>query len=182
MKKIGFLLTILACFGSCKDPEARKPVSVKSGSFFEASVARNQELLKQEESRIKQLVQRDSLPVKISAHGFWYYYNHMDSSRVQMPEEDDLVTLNYNLRTLDEDTIYSKREIGLVTYKVDKQELFPGLRSAIKLMRQGETITFYFPSGLAYGYHGDDHKIGTNVPLISTVTLINIEKQTDSIH
>ena len=50
-----------------------------------------------------------------------------------------------------------------------------GLRDGIKLMKKGETITFLFPSHMAYGYHGDDKKIGTNEPLICTVTLNDIK-------
>ena len=53
-----------------------------------------------------------------------------------------------------------------------------GLRDGIKLMKKGETITFLFPSHMAYGYHGDDKKIGTNEPLICTVTLNDIKLDT----
>ncbi len=79
------------------------------------------------------------------------------------------------------DTIYPREEIGIIKYKVDKQELFPGLRNSIKLLKEMETATFMFPSSLAYGYHGDNNKIGINVPIKSTITLLKIEKQQDSI-
>ena len=52
-----------------------------------------------------------------------------------------------------------------------------GLRDGIKLMRKNETITFLFPSHVAYGYHGDDRRIGHNEPLICTVTLTNFEPE-----
>ena len=58
---------------------------------------------------------------------------------------------------------------------MDKQELFTGLREGLKLMRSGETVTFLFPSQKAYGYYGDENKIGTNVPLICEVTLLDIK-------
>jgi FKBP-type peptidyl-prolyl cis-trans isomerase len=48
-----------------------------------------------------------------------------------------------------------------------------GLREGIKLMHKKEKVIFLFPSQIAYGYHGDDKKIGTNIPLICTVTLHN---------
>ena len=72
-------------------------------------------------------------------------------------------------------------EIGVKTYVVDKEELFPGLRNSIKLLREGEAATFFFPSSLGYGYHGDNAKIGPNVPLIATINLLTLEKQVDSI-
>ena len=43
-------------------------------------------------------------------------------------------------------------------------------------MREGEMVTFLFPSHKAYGYYGIIDKIGANVPVKSTVTLKSIEK------
>jgi FKBP-type peptidyl-prolyl cis-trans isomerase len=57
---------------------------------------------------------------------------------------------------------------------MDKQELFTGLREGLKLMQAGETVTFLFPSQKAYGYYGDENRIGTNVPLICEVTVHSI--------
>ena len=62
---------------------------------------------------------------------------------------------------------------------MDKQELFTGLREGLKLMKPEESITFIFPSQTAYGYYGDDNKIGTNIPLICEVTLNTIIKNND---
>ena len=38
-------------------------------------------------------------------------------------------------------------------------------------------VTFLFPSHMAYGYHGDDRRIGTNEPIICTVTLNDIKNE-----
>ena len=61
----------------------------------------------------------------------------------------------------------------------DKQELFTGLREGLKLMKPDESVTFIFPSQKAYGYYGDDNKIGTNIPLICEVTLNTITQEND---
>ena len=52
-----------------------------------------------------------------------------------------------------------------------------GLRDGIKLMRKKETVTFLFPSHMAFGYHGDNDLIKTNQPLICTVTLNNFKPE-----
>lgn len=52
-----------------------------------------------------------------------------------------------------------------------------GLRDGIKLMRKNEKVNFLFPSHMGYGYHGDDKKIGTNQPLICTVTLRDFKSE-----
>ena len=73
------------------------------------------------------------------------------------------------------------KDVGLRKCVVSKLDLFPGLRNSVPLLKENETATFLFPSSLAYGYHGDNDKIGTNVPLKSTLTILKIEKQEDSL-
>jgi len=170
-----FFLIIL---NSCGQPEPRRPVQTKSGSFFKASVERSRKLLEDEESKIQEIIKLDSLKhYSHNASGSWYHYLAVNDSSAYTPQTDDLVVFNYDIMTLDNDTIYSKKDIGVVTYKVDKQELFQGLRDAVKLLKVNERATFLFPSSLAFGYHGDENKIGSNTPLKSTITILQIEKQ-----
>ena len=181
MKKLSYIL-VLILFAQCGGPEARRPVKVKSGSFLKQSVERNKELLAQEEKLIQALITSDSLHQYLSTDfGAWYYYEQQSAEDVLSPDTDDLVTLNYNMISLDNDTIYSKEEIGLIQFRVDKEDFFPGLRNGIKILKADEVATFLFPSSLAYGYHGDGNKIGTNIPVKSTISILAIEKSTDSI-
>ncbi|MEO1011719.1 MAG: gliding motility-associated peptidyl-prolyl isomerase GldI [Bacteroidota bacterium] len=173
-------LILFLFFLSCGEPEPRRPVKVNSGSFFKASVARSKALLVKEEKQIREIISKDSLHHYLqSASGSWYYYDIKNPDAEYTPQPDDLVRLTYNILSLENDTIYSSKEIGLLTYKVDKQELFPGLRNSIKLLKEKETATFLFPSSLGYGYHGDNNRIGINVPLKSTISILEIKKKTD---
>lgn len=176
IRYLSFLLLCMLVLG-CEGPEARRPVKVRSGSFLKESVERNRLLLSREEYLIEKRISADSLEgFKRSPDGFWYAYEDRDSTAYQ-PVEDDLVFLNYDLKTLNGDPLYTQEEIGTVSYRVDKQELFPGLRSAVRMLREGESATFFFPSALGYGYTGDNRRIGSNTPLMSTVTILNIEPQ-----
>ncbi|WP_149276931.1 gliding motility-associated peptidyl-prolyl isomerase GldI [Pareuzebyella sediminis] len=169
-------------FIGCGEPEPRRPVEVKSGTFFKESVERSKRLLAAEEEQIKAIMASDTAhEYDHSTTGSWFYYDVKNDQTDYYPQPNDLVTLSYNIVTFDNDTLYSKEDIGTITYMVDKEELFPGLRNSIKLIKEGETATFLFPSSLAYGYHGDNNKIGVNVPLKSTLTILNIEKQKDSL-
>ena len=174
-----FCLTFL--FLSCEGPQPRRPVEVKSGSFLKFSAERNKILLEMEKTQMEALIVRDSLHEYLSsASGFRYYYDRALPGEGYHPKPDDLVTLTYNLRTWNEDTLYRQEEIGIIRYKVDKQELFPGLRYSVKLLKEGETATFLFPSSLGYGYHGDDERIGPNVPLKATLEILEIEPQSQN--
>ncbi|NNE76932.1 MAG: gliding motility-associated peptidyl-prolyl isomerase GldI, partial [Pricia sp.] len=163
-------------------PEPRRPVKVKSGSFFKESVERSKQLLASEEKKIQEIIKNDTAhEYTHSASGSWYHYNVKIDETEYLPQPDDLVTLTYNIVDLENDTLYSKDDIGVLTYKVDKQELFPGLRNSVKLLKEGETATFLFPSSMVYGYHGDNKKIGINVPVKSTLSILKIEKQTENL-
>ncbi|SMG51330.1 gliding motility-associated peptidyl-prolyl isomerase GldI [Arenibacter troitsensis] len=180
MKNLIFLLLIVAVF-SCNGPEPRKPVKVKTGSILQKSVERNKDLLAKEEKHIMEIIKNDSLNTYFSSGiGSWYHYIHKSEQTDYYPKTDDLVTLQYNVMTFNNDTIYSKEDIGTITYKVDKQDLFPGLRNSVKLLKEKESATFLFPSSLSYGYHGDNNKIGVNVPIKSTITILNIDKQKEN--
>ena len=171
------LLTLMVT--SCKTPEARKPVNIKTGSFLDESITRNKKLSAKEESRILKIIEQDTIhDYKASDGGFWYYYHTRDTtSTVEFPKFGDHVSFSYQLNDLNDNVIYTKKELDTVSYTIDKEELFLGLREGLKLMKPGEIVTFLFPSYQAYGYYGDDNKIGTNIPLKAKVTLHTIERE-----
>ena len=110
-----------------------------------------------------------------SESGFWYYYNtKVEIDSLRTPDFGDIVNYDYDVKSLNGSIIYSKSDIKTQTYTMDKEELFTGLREGLKLMKTGETVTFIFPSQKAYGYYGDENKIGRNTPLICEVTVNSI--------
>lgn len=181
MRKAAYFLIFSLVVLSCKSPEARRPVSQKSGSFIDETIARNKEIVAAEESRILQIIEEDSTNNYISSpDGFWYYYEERDTLSSETPEFGDIVEFDYTIETLDGRNIYSTEELPTRTYAIDQEELFSGLRQGLKLMQEGETVTFLFPSHKAYGYYGDKKRIGTNVPIRSTVTLRDIEQENNN--
>ena len=175
-------LTILILITACGGPEPRKPVEVKSGSFIRESVERNKALLAQEEQVIKAIIEADTTNQYNSTDfGAWFSYNNQNQEESYQPKEGDIVKMNYDILSLQNDTIYSMDEIGEISYNVDREEIFKGLRLGVKILKEGEHVTFLFPSHLAFGYHGDNDKIGPNVPIKSNVTILKIEQTQDSI-
>jgi gliding motility-associated peptidyl-prolyl isomerase len=175
MSRIVTLIVCTLLLAACKSPEARRPVSSKSGSFIDASVARNIKLNEKEQSYIKRIMKENPSEDYIaSENGFWYYYNLKQADSLTSPDFGDIVNFNYNIKTLNGNIIYTKEDIKTQNYVMDKQELFSGLREGLKLMKPGETVTFMFPSLKAYGYYGDQNRIGSNVPLICEVSINSI--------
>ena len=172
MKQAIFYLIMLFLISSCKPSESRRPISNNSGTFIDASIDRNKQLNKIEYNEIETLLQTSKKTVLNSNFGFWYYYNNKLETPAKTPKFGDLVYFNYNVKNLKNELIYSKEELAVQNYHIDQQDLFSGLREGLKLMKEGEIITFIFPSQKAYGYYGDNDQIGRNVPLICEVSLL----------
>ena len=176
MNRLFYMLCFVLVFTGCKSPEARKPISARSGSFIDQSVQRNIKLNAQETAHIEKIMsQNPDIEYITSESGFWYYYNYKVSDSLETPGFGDLVNFDYNVKSLNGSLIYSKEALKNQNYIMDKQELFTGLREGLKLLRSGETATFLFPSQKAYGYYGDENKIGTSIPLICEVTVNEIK-------
>jgi len=171
-------LTLIILIVACKSPEARKPISSKSGSFIDASIERNKELNKKEQAAIEKIMAQQSNNYIASKSGFWYFYNNkIENDSLKTAHFGDIINYNYNVKALNGNLIYSKEELKTQNYAMDKQELFTGLREGLKLLKAGETATFIFPSQKAYGYYGDENKITHNTPIICEVTVNSITTQ-----
>ncbi|MEM9680200.1 MAG: gliding motility-associated peptidyl-prolyl isomerase GldI [Bacteroidota bacterium] len=175
MKQVLIMLVMVLGLVSCKSPEARPPESVKSGSFIKASVERNKKLNEAEYAKIQTIINKNpDIDYIASENGFWYYYKQRLQQDTIQPRFGDQINFSYNVADLNGNMIYSKEQLGDQDYVMEKEELFTGLREGLKLMKPTEQVTFIFPSQTAFGYYGDDNKIGTNVPLICEVTLNTI--------
>ena len=174
--KNSLLVVLSACFlWSCEqNQEARRPFSQASGSFMKKSIERNKKLVASEEDRIQAVIKKNAgIEFLASKKGYWYHFSKRNMQDTLTPKKGDVAFYDYEVKDLKGNIIYTKEETQPQTYYVDKQNIMMGLRDGIKLMRKKETFVFLFPSHMGYGYHGDNKKIGTNIPLLCTVTLRN---------
>ncbi|MGM0634961.1 MAG: gliding motility-associated peptidyl-prolyl isomerase GldI [Bacteroidota bacterium] len=181
MKKITSLVVFVSVLLACQQPpEPRAPVANQTGTFMKESSERNKALAENEKKAILKIIENDSLnDYKSSPDGFWYtYQNKADSTDTLTPKKGDLVIFEYDILSLNGDTIYSKETLGEREYYMEQERLFSGLRQGLKLMKENEKVTFLFPSYKAFGFYGDKEKIGSNVPIQSTVNLKSIEVTT----
>jgi gliding motility-associated peptidyl-prolyl isomerase len=171
------IYTLLFAFllASCKQHEdARRPISQASGTFMKKSADRNKKLVANEEDVIKKIIKSNpKIKYYATRKGYWLYYDEQNSTDPSTPKKGDIAYFNLEIKDINGKIIYSEADLGPQTYYVDKQDIMMGLRDGIKMMHKNEIVTFLFPSHMAYGYHGDNKKIGTNQSLICTVTLRN---------
>ena len=171
-------LALLSCT-SCKEPQARNPISKSSGTaFMNESVERNKLLIKNEERKIDSIIKSNpKIKYFASQKGYWYHYEIKNETDSLRPKKGDVAFFDYEIKDLNGSVIYTQSDLKPQTYLVDRQNIMMGLRHGIKLMKKTEKVTFLFPSHMAFGYHGDNDRIGTNEPLMCTVTLTNFEPE-----
>ncbi len=180
MKHSFLLLGISVILFSCGNTVARKPIVRKTSSFMEESVSLNKSIILEEENAFKALMELDSLNTYIaSSDGFWYKFDKKNVTEY-VPEFGDELLYTYEVYDLNNTIIYTSEEIGEQKYFVDQQEIIEGLRNGLKLMNEGEIVTFLFPSHKVFGYLGDQKKIDINQSLIYKVQLIKIKKKNES--
>ena len=161
-------------FLSCYQENARYPIDHAKKSFLNNSAERNKLLLAREEIMIKKALEKEnSLTFKLSEKGFFYAYMSKSSEKKSLPTKGERVIFKYKIEDLEKKIIYGYKELGIVEYSVDEENLLPALREGIRLMKSGEKILFFFPSYLCYGYQGDGEKIGNNQPLRFTIERLN---------
>jgi len=169
---ISFLL-----FLSCQESEPRRPINKKKKVFLKESAIRNKNRFEIEQELFKKFIDNSQMRFSLSEFGFWYSYKVQKESHKQTPGKGDQVTFLYKIEDLNNNLLYSEKELGDVSFFVDEEDLLPALRKGIKLMRENEVVIFLFPSYLCYGYQGDGEKIGMNQPLKFTVELLKLQKK-----
>jgi len=180
MKHSFLILGISFILFSCGNTVARKPVVRKTSSFMKESVSLNKSIILDEENAFKAIMELDSLSTYIaSSNGFWYKFEQK-STTTYIPKFGDELLFTYEVSDLKNNIIYASEEIGEQKYFVDQQEIIEGLRNGLKLMNEGDIVTFLFPSHKVFGYLGDQKKININQPLIYKVQLIKIKKKNES--
>ena len=105
----------------------------------------------------------------ISDAGFLYAKIKSTNKNFPLPKKGERVQFKYQIEDLERNIIYSYKELGIVEYLIDQENLLPALREGIRIMRPMEIAVFLFPSYLCYSYQGDGIKIDENQPLRFTI-------------
>jgi FKBP-type peptidyl-prolyl cis-trans isomerase len=126
--------------------------------------------VKTEEQHIRDLIARYGWEMEETGTGLRYMiYEKGEGPSIVT---GDVVELEYEVRLITGDRIYSSDEKGNMVFRVGKAEVISGLEQGILLLKVGDKAKFVIPSHLAYGLLGDDNKIPTKATLIYDIQVI----------
>ena len=57
-----------------------------------------------------------------SSNGFWYTYIHRVKENLPTPEKGNEVIIAYNITDLNNSVLYSKEDLGIKKYIIDKED------------------------------------------------------------
>ena len=188
MKKYNIIsFVFLFILVSCSNPKPRKPIVKTKSNFIEASIKRNKLVNEIEEEIFKNLREKDTAHYYINSHkGFWFYLKSKIDTIAVYPKKGDEVVINYEIKDINEQIIFSRNQLGSPNqknkkdklYKVDGEDFITGIQEGIKMMQLGETAVFFLPSNKAFGVTGYQDIIAPNQPLIIEVFLKEIKTKT----
>ena len=178
MKKLyPYLISMLFVFASCESPQVRRPINNKKPYFLSQSAQRNKTRMASEQALFQQIrMSEPQLDYQNSSKGFWYAITEGKDSKKPLAQKGQEVVMRYRIEDLSGNLLYDEEQLGNVRFLVDQEDYLPALREAAKVLREGQSAVFLFPSYLCFGYQGDFEKIGSNQPLRFIIKLVSLTK------
>lgn len=130
----------------------------------------NRTLVSKEKEAINEYILNAGADFVKTGTGLCYHIiNQGDSKLIQT---GDIVALDYELRLLNGDLIYSSYENGRKVFVVGHGGVESGLEEAVLHLHRGDEAEIIIPSHLAYGLAGDGDRIPIRSTLVYKVKVI----------
>lgn len=183
MKKIGLVgLLLCACFFGCNHETSEGTNASQYEEFEKKSHQSSDEQAAIDWNSVNASREDEDIDFFTQRYG-WKTERRGNGLRMEVLKEgsgeliksEDLVTLEYVTCLLTGDTIYTSKELGPKSFKVDKSNEITGLHEAVKSLRKGGKAHVVIPSFLAYGVAGDGQRIRGKVSLAMTIEVTDVE-------
>ncbi|WP_303849939.1 FKBP-type peptidyl-prolyl cis-trans isomerase [Apibacter mensalis] len=180
MKFLNIAIIYSFCIGilfSCQKKEIFLPVTNSKSAYGKKLLENSKAREDKERDFLQNWISKreDSLHLKFvpTSSGIWIrFISHKKSPQ---PKNNSWIKYSAEIKTLSGDVIYSFDEFGEKQGVLGKFKEIRGIESALYMMEKGDIAEIVLPSFSAYGLYGDENKIGSNVPLLVTLTLIDIK-------
>lgn len=177
---IVILYLLIFVLYSCKNNDKIKPDQVVRHKVVQKNINEpleeaNRNLLIQEAGKIDDYIENNELDVVKTGTGLRYHIHNQGDGK--FIKEGDIVTLEYEVRLLNGNLIYSSEKDGNKTFLVGRGGVESGLEEAILKLRKNSVATLILPAHLAHGLTGDGNRIPSRATLVYRLKVVDkIEK------
>jgi FKBP-type peptidyl-prolyl cis-trans isomerase FkpA len=173
------ILSILVFISfSCSPEKPHEKTVADNGEIKESLLNANKQTVSTEDEQIRNLIERYGWKMEETGTGLRYLIYHKGNG----PEVhfDKIVSINFEIRLITGDLVYSSKESGIKEFKVGSGSVESGLEEGILLLHVGDKAKFIVPSHLAWGLIGDQERIPPKSTLIYDVEVLNMKESPES--
>ncbi|MFO8235905.1 MAG: FKBP-type peptidyl-prolyl cis-trans isomerase [Bacteroidales bacterium] len=132
----------------------------------------NKFLHEKDKERINSFIERRGWEMSTTESGLWYQIEEKgDGQDINI---GDYVKLDYEMRLLDGDLLYSSRKDGKKVVQVGKGKNIKGLHEGLQLLNEGDIARFIIPPHLAYGLIGDGERVPAKAILYYKLEVLEV--------
>lgn len=164
------ILLQLSCGDNEKEHAQRTNFESKEGK--DKLIEANKIYVKKESDEIDQYVKHKKWEMITTGSGLRYMITKKGTGA--MPQTEQRVKLNFNVKLLDGTLCYSSDSTGVYEFVVDKSSVETGLHEAVKYLHVGDEATVILPSHLAYGLVGDEKRIPPRASVLYELELLSV--------
>ena len=168
---IAILITVL---NGCSGGETQNERNISKKDYKEPLMEANRHVVRTEDQHIEDFLRRYKWQMHKNGSGLRYMI--IEEGEGSRAEKGLMATIDYTIRVITGDIVYTSEEKGPLTFIIGKGEVISGLEEGILLMNVGDKAKFIIPSHLAYGLVGDGDLIPGKATLIYDIELLNLNK------
>ncbi len=165
------VLLLVVCLACQEKP--KKTVEIPKQEMKQSMETANRYLLNEEEEEIERYVKRHGWEMVKTGTGLRYQIVRQGTG--DRIKQGDVVSLNYELYSLQGELVYSSKTDGVKSFKVGEGAVETGLDEAMSYLHYGDLANLILPFYLAYGLHGDDNKIPGYATLVYLIKINEIQ-------
>lgn len=167
-------MVIVFLFLSCDNVKNRKDSPVIDEKQLELSLEEmNRKMLQYESELIDNYVEKNNLNVIKTGTGLRYQL--VEEGDGDFIKKGDIVTLQYELRLLSGELLYSSDNDGNKTFLVSRGGVESGLEEAVLKFRMNSEAILILPPHLAHGLIGDGNRIPPKAILVYSIKVVDIK-------
>ena len=129
----------------------------------------NRYLVREEREMINDYISRQGLIMTETGTGL--RYRIVKQGDTALIKTKDIVSMEYEVRLLDGEVIYSSKEFGPKVFVVGRGSVESGLEEALLHLHKGDVAEIILPSHLAFGLLGDGDRIPPKSALVYKVKI-----------
>lgn len=175
-KSVPYCLLIIAIItiscDSISTNDNSSPNHNNSKSKKESLIKANKYMVNTENREINHYIRRHDLDVIETGSGLRYQITSQGTG--EKAQKGKIATLNYKIKLITGDVIYSSDESGPKVFKIGHSVEESGLEEAILNMHVGDNAIIIIPSHLAHGLLGDNKQIPTRSTIIYEIEFTNL--------